>query len=168
MTIETDKNLKPYAPYAKKNEASKQAANKIKSKLTGKRLEVYNFIVLRGDFGATGSEISDCTGTLLYTAKPRCTELSHAGYIKDSGLMRKNYNGRNETVWVATDGSLITEIKSNKKPYVDPLKDHHYKALAALSRIENDLKRAILVYDDSDTEKDIDLIRKILKEGKIK
>lgn len=95
------RNMSKSAPYAAGNTASMQAAERVQHQLEGIRADVFEFIVSRKTLGATGYEICCAFGLLTNTAKPRCTELKDAGYIVDSGLLRKNENGRNETVWVA-------------------------------------------------------------------
>jgi hypothetical protein len=91
--------LKDTAPYARGSDASKEVAQKIRSKLSGIRLNVFEYIKSMGVNGATGSEIAEALDILPYTAKPRCTELAQAGYIVNSGKLRHNKNKRNETVW---------------------------------------------------------------------
>lgn len=78
---------------------SKEAAKKVELSLTDLRLRVLECISSSG-MGRTGSEIADLLNINLYTAKPRCTELRDAGYIVDSGSVRKNVHGNNEIVWV--------------------------------------------------------------------
>lgn len=92
-------NFKPTAAYAPGNFASKEAANNINHKLSGIRALVFEYIASK-EHGATGSEIAEALDILLYTAKPRCTELRDAGYIKNSGFVRDNPNGQKETVWI--------------------------------------------------------------------
>lgn len=92
-------DLEDTAPYARGSDASKEAAKKIKHKLSGVRFNVFNYIKSRGSDGATGSEVAEALNILPYTAKPRCTELAQAGYIVNSGKLRHNKNKRNETVW---------------------------------------------------------------------
>lgn len=94
------RNMPNSAPYAAGNVASMQAAESVQHQLDGIRGDVFDYIVSRGTEGATGSEISSALDILPYTAKPRCTELKDAGYVVDSGMLRKNQNDRNETVWV--------------------------------------------------------------------
>jgi hypothetical protein len=97
------RNIPESAPYAPGNTASRQAAAGIYHQLDGIRADVFDHIAYRLKLGATGSEIATALNILPYTAKPRCTELKDAGYILDSGTVRKNDNGRNETVWVKAD-----------------------------------------------------------------
>ena len=109
-------DMKKTAPYAPGNQASAEAAQKIEHKLTGIRSDVFDFIASRGASGATGDEIATGLDILPYTAKPRCTELRDAGYIVDSGSVRENRNGRNETVWKVAaqvpQGAFKRESKS--------------------------------------------------------
>jgi hypothetical protein len=88
------------APHAPNDLCSKEAADKIKPMLRGLRSDVLSYIILRGPYGATGSEICDALNLLPNTAKPRCTELFAAGYLIKAGK-RKNEHGNNEVVWVA-------------------------------------------------------------------
>lgn len=88
------------APHAPGNTASKAAAKKIRPLLSGIRLDVFRVIQGAGMAGLTGSQIAAQLGINLYTAKPRCTELRDAGYIRDSGGTRPNSHGNDETVWV--------------------------------------------------------------------
>ena len=104
------------APYAPGNTASMEAAQNIQHKLRGVRAKVYDYICISGSHGATGSEISKNLDILLYTAKPRCSELKDSKYIYDSGRMRKNDNGSNETVWVACQDVPQGVFKAIKKP----------------------------------------------------
>ncbi len=112
-------DFKKTAPYAPNNQASIEAAEQIQHKLTGIRAKVFDFIVSKGEYGATGSEISSELEILPYTAKPRCTELYDAGYILNSGKMRKNHNDRNETVWVASknipQGKFYKTLRNKSK-----------------------------------------------------
>lgn len=98
-TIDMFCDLPKTAPYSNKT-TSKAAAKKIECRLNGKRKEVYDFIKASGERGATGSEVAKGAGILLYTAKPRCTELRDGGYIIDSGKTRPNDVGSQEIVWV--------------------------------------------------------------------
>jgi len=107
--------MKPTAPYAPGNEASREAAHAIERKLTGTRNRVLTFIAGRGDHGATGTEIATALDILPYTAKPRCTELKQAGYIIDSGRMRDNTTGSGETVWCVAPPGERRPIKPAKK-----------------------------------------------------
>lgn len=48
---------------------------------------------------STMSEIAMAYGVLATTTRPRGSQLSALGYIRDSGLRRKNAYGRNEIVY---------------------------------------------------------------------
>lgn len=94
-------NMPKSATYAAGNTASMQAAESVQHQLDGIRAEVFELIVSRGTSGITNSEIADALDTSRDTTQPRTSELKDAGYILDSGMLRKNIKGRNETVWVA-------------------------------------------------------------------
>lgn len=112
-------NMKITAPFAAGNTASREAAEQIQHRLTGIRAQVFDYIAGRARQGATGQEIADGLGILSLTVKPRCTELRDAGYIRDSGEMRKNSNGRNETVWVAVIPCPVGPWKALAQPKPD-------------------------------------------------
>jgi DNA-binding MarR family transcriptional regulator len=69
------------------------------AKVSG-RENVMDFMILReltlGN--GTGSELADRTGILLLNVRPRLTALQHDGFIRDSGLRRKNERDNNERV----------------------------------------------------------------------
>lgn len=48
---------------------------------------------------STMSEVAMAYGVLATTTRPRGSQLSALGYIRDSGLRRKNAYGRNEIVY---------------------------------------------------------------------
>jgi len=99
------RNLPETAPYAPGNTASRQAAAGIYHQLDGLRADVFDNIVSWGRRGATGTEIAVSTGISILTVRPRVSELRDAGYIVDSGAMRKaDDDGNNETVWLVAAG----------------------------------------------------------------
>lgn len=100
VLIATKGQMPSTAGYKNKT-TSKEAAKKIEPKLSGLRADVLGYIIKQGDTGATGTEISKALGMLLYTAKPRCSELRDGGLIVDSGRTRDNGNGSPEIVWIA-------------------------------------------------------------------
>lgn len=95
-------NLPDTAPVAKNNSARREARKKIAPQVPTIRQRVFDYIRLRGGYGATGSEIAADLNILPYTAKPRCTELAEDGYVMDSHTTRSNARGNAETVWKIT------------------------------------------------------------------
>ena len=67
-----------------------------------KRLAVLEYLVERGDTGATDEEISLGLSMRLYTAAPRRHELVGDGWLEDSGRTRRTTTGTPATVWVLT------------------------------------------------------------------
>ena len=74
------------------------------STVTGKlRVKVYEFIVRRGQRGATDEEIIEAgikRGYLANGIRPRRVELVRYGWIIDSGERRPTRSGRSAIVWV--------------------------------------------------------------------
>ena len=52
--------------------------------------------------GATGEQLSEIINEWLYSTKPRLTELSRMGLVKDSGERLVNKRNRREVVWIIT------------------------------------------------------------------
>jgi len=130
------RDMSTSAPFARGNEASRQAAEAIGHQLTGIRGKVFDHIVSRATFGATCDEISRATGQLRENVRPRCSELKDAGFIKDSGELRKNVNnGKDETVWVA-----LPDWPTG--PWIAPEKrDVDYDAPSGLAVFDDVLRR---------------------------
>ncbi len=127
------RNLPETAPYAPGNEASREAASGIHHQLDGIRADVFNLIISRAGHGATGTEISNSTGISLLTVRPRCSELKEAGYIVDSGAVRKDYSeGNNETVWLVAAGYPRGPWKA---PAVAPAKKDEPSALDVFDNV---------------------------------
>lgn len=66
------------------------------------RQEVYDFLAMRDDYGATDDEVEFVTGMIHQTASARRRELVLDGLVKDSGQRRDTRSGRKATVWVVT------------------------------------------------------------------
>lgn len=113
------RNLPETAPFAAGNEASRQAADGIQHQLEGIRALVFDLIVSRETLGATNSEIAALLDMSRDNTQPRSSELKEAGYILDSGMMRKNANEKNETVWVAAKSYPKGPWKTPKAAPVD-------------------------------------------------
>jgi transcription initiation factor IIE alpha subunit len=64
------------------------------------RRRVYDFLVERGDNGATDEEVAWQLGLNPNTARPRRIELVAAKLVVDSGRRRKTRSGDKAAVWV--------------------------------------------------------------------
>jgi len=80
-----------------------EAGKKIQPKI--KTLQYQALVRMRtaGDHGWIGSDLAEDLGRLVYTIKPRLTELRKAGLIRDSGERRKNKTGGSEMVFIITE-----------------------------------------------------------------
>lgn len=93
----------PTAPYVTRSVTSKEAAEAIRPKVNALQAKVFDAIYSKGLFGATDSEIQDALKMEGSTERPRRRELEIMGKIVNSGTSRKQENGRNATVWIATE-----------------------------------------------------------------
>ena len=85
------------------SDTERGAAEKIAPRVTGLRLKVLKLLHSQGENGATGEEVTILLDEWLYSVKPRITELTRFGLVKDSGNRIKNSRGRLEIVWIITD-----------------------------------------------------------------
>jgi hypothetical protein len=69
------------------------------------RLRIYEYVLSRGDEGATCDEVEHALGLQHQTASARIWELrgngDHPKLLIDSGRKRRTRSGRRATVWVA-------------------------------------------------------------------
>ncbi len=88
------------------------AARRVKTVLTGLRLDVFNWIKEAGEHGATGKELGRRlaiqrgldpeNASARYSAMPRATELAKAGLVTDSGKRREG-----SIAWISTPGKAV-------------------------------------------------------------
>ena len=76
---------------------ARAAALAMAPKVKGIRAAVLADLIAHGP--STPEEIARRTGTLLTTARPRCSELTRLGLIRDSKLRRPGEGGRPAIVW---------------------------------------------------------------------
>lgn len=95
----------PHEPGYQNTDTSLQAAIEMKPKAEVIRLRVLECLDWAGSQGRTPEEIAARIGETVLNVRPRCTELKEAGKIMDSGIRRKNENGKNTIVWVAICGT---------------------------------------------------------------
>lgn len=86
-------------PFQKHSETSKDAADKAKPSAATLRGRVREFLRTHGP--ATDEQIQDALGMNPSTQRPRRIELVTAGFVRDSGSVRKTKSGRAATVWEA-------------------------------------------------------------------
>lgn len=84
-------------------DTSRQAAERVASKLKGLRGVVYQAVKKAGPDGAMAEEIAERFDIWIYTVRPRLTELKQYGLIADCGRRRPNRRGNQEIVYTLTD-----------------------------------------------------------------
>jgi hypothetical protein len=92
----------PNAPSQGRTDTSAAAAQAIRPASAAIQLKVYDVIRAAGRSGLTADEVAASLRLDRVTVRPRTTELRHSGKIHDSGLRRRNENGKSAIVWVAT------------------------------------------------------------------
>lgn len=80
-----------------------EAGKKIQPKIKTLQYQVLVRMRTAGDHGWIGSDLAEDLGRLVYTIKPRLTELRKARLIQDSGERRKNRTGGSEMVFTITE-----------------------------------------------------------------
>lgn len=86
----------PNIPHPGVTDTSREAAEHIDAKTWMNRV-----LSAVREKPSTMSEVALAYGVLTTTVRPRGSQLSALGFIRDSGQRRKNQFGRNETVYEA-------------------------------------------------------------------
>ena len=71
------------------------------------RIKVYHFLIRRGLDGATDQEIASTLQISENTIRPTRKTLEIDGFVRDSGLTRKNRNGNDCIIWRASEEGMI-------------------------------------------------------------
>lgn len=92
-------------PFERGSDTSRTAAVALEGsgQRNAKRARVYKFIIDRGEYGATDSEIERALGMGGNTERPRRRELVLMGLVVDSGKRRLTATRRQAAVWVVKD-----------------------------------------------------------------
>jgi predicted ArsR family transcriptional regulator len=91
----TDLFTYPHAPGAQDRDTSRAAAAEIDAPL----LRARALAVVERSNGLTADEVAGKLGLSILSIRPRLTELSRLGKVRDSGQRRPNASGRNAIVW---------------------------------------------------------------------
>lgn len=97
----------PDAPFVSHSSTSRAAAEAIDPSTVTLRDQVLQWIRDRGGDGATDEEIQLGLGINPSTERPRRRELQQAGFIVDSGQVRRTRSRRDAVVWVAIRGEPL-------------------------------------------------------------
>ena len=87
----------PCAPGAQDRDTSQAAAESVAPE--AHQLRAKALAVLERSNGLTADEVAGRLGLSILSIRPRLTELSRLGKVRDSGLRRRNASGRNAIVW---------------------------------------------------------------------
>jgi hypothetical protein len=71
------------------------------------RVEVYQFVLSRGQNGATADEVAAHFEALHNRTSPRMTELRQMFLIRETGVRRRTRQGMQAAVYVATTGESV-------------------------------------------------------------
>ncbi len=92
--------FRPHA-YPGDTDTSRAAATAILPKSGTQRRTIYDFVISRGDHGATIPEIVTGARMLLQSVCARRRELEDMRLVFDSGKRRKGPTGHKAIVWIA-------------------------------------------------------------------
>lgn len=87
----------PVAPGAQDRDTSREAADVASN--TSAMLRARALAVLERSRGMTADEVAGKLGLSILSIRPRITELSRLGKVRDSGARRHNASGRRAIVW---------------------------------------------------------------------
>lgn len=87
----------PESPGYKKSGTSKDAAQAVRSKVSGLRAKI--LLELSNNGPGTADEIAERLGLSILAIRPRFSELCHMGAIAESGERRTNSSGKLAAVW---------------------------------------------------------------------
>lgn len=93
----TDLFRYPAHPGAQDRDTSKDAAAHVGK--TAQLLRARALEVVEHSNGLTADEVAGRLGESILSIRPRLTELSRLGQVRDSGARRRNASGRNAIVW---------------------------------------------------------------------
>lgn len=95
----TDLFTYPHGPGAQDRDTSRAAAAEIAPETA--QLRARALAIVERSNGLTADEVAGKLGLSILSIRPRLTELSRLGKVRDSGQRRPNASGRNAIVWCA-------------------------------------------------------------------
>jgi len=106
-------------PYQKGSATSKAAAEAQKPRAPSKIQQIYQFMLERGDHGATDDEIRHGTRMIASTAGARRRDLECLGGCMKTDRRRLTSNGHEAAVYVAVPGVDLSTRKKKGRPRKD-------------------------------------------------
>lgn len=106
----TDLFRYPHQPGAQDRDTSRDAATSAAE--TAPLLRAKALAVLERSNGLTADEVAGRLGLSILSIRPRITELSRLGKVRDSGVRRRNASGRNAIVWAPVNPSRLQRGKA--------------------------------------------------------
>ena len=103
----TNREVSDNAVISNLSKTSVRAAIKAYPRSGTIRIKVYHFLIRRGLDGATDQEISITLQISENTVRPTRKTLEIDGFVRDSGLTRKNRNGNDCIIWRASEEGMI-------------------------------------------------------------
>ena len=95
----TDLFAYPHQPGARDRDTSEEAAETVAKQSTILRARALDEI--ERIVGLTADDVAGRMGMSILSIRPRVTELSRLGKVRDSGARRPNASGRRAIVWAA-------------------------------------------------------------------
>lgn len=140
----------PSSPYVRGSETSKQAAEKIDNSSDAIRAVVLECMRDAGEEGRTDQETQVLLSMTGNTQRPRRRELEDAGFVVDSGRVRKTMSNRNSVVWVVTKMGMTAPCPSavhRPSTSTKELKNGLRECLSILAMIVNQADRSVASVD---------------------
>ena len=107
----TDLFLYPYARGARDRDTSQAAGDSAAA--TAPLLRGKALAILERSNGLTADEVAGRLGLSILSIRPRITELTRLGKVRDSGARRPNASGRNAIVWAAVQPARLNRKVGN-------------------------------------------------------
>lgn len=106
----TDLFRYPAAPGAQDRDTSRAAAADIAE--TAPQLRARALAAVERSNGLTADEVAGRLGLSILSIRPRLTELSRLGKVRDSGERRKNVSGKRAIVWAPVNPARLKGQRS--------------------------------------------------------
>ena len=95
----------PHQPGAQHRDTSRAAADEVAQ--TAPLLRAKALAVVEQSNGLTADEVAGRLGLSILSIRPRLTELSRLGKVRDSGARRRNASGKNAIVWAPVNPARL-------------------------------------------------------------